>query len=80
MNGIGGMMGPEFNVPKNLTEYWAEKDIIAFARNPSGYRYNSRTPPLSAELNDIAMKRIIDYIAYMKDYKVKEVAPMFSHP
>ncbi|MEO6719897.1 MAG: cytochrome c [Ferruginibacter sp.] len=64
INKIGGTMGPEFNIPKNITEYWREEDIISFAKNPSAYRYNSSMPPVT-NLSDAELKEIVKYIQSM---------------
>jgi len=69
VNKVGGVMGPEFNIPKNITEYWQTKDIKAFVKNPYAYRYNSKMPPV-ADLQDQELDLIIDYLTYMKAHKI----------
>lgn len=69
VNKVGGVMGPEFNIPKNITEYWQTEDIKAFVKNPYAYRYNSKMPPV-ANLKDKELDLIIDYLTYMKAYKI----------
>jgi len=69
MNMVGGVMGPEMNVPKNITEYWKMEDIKAFVKNPYAYRYNSKMPPVVG-LKEMELELIIDYIAYMKEQKI----------
>ncbi|MEM1121927.1 MAG: cytochrome c, partial [Bacteroidota bacterium] len=69
MNQVGGIMGPEMNVPKNITEYWTTEDIKAFVKNPYSYRYNSKMPPV-ANLQDEELDQIIGYLSYMKNQKV----------
>lgn len=69
INKIGGTMGVEFNVPKNITEYWKEADIARFVKNPASFRYNSRMPPITY-LQDSQVTKIIGYIKYMKNNKV----------
>lgn len=69
VNKVGGVMGPEFNIPKNITEYWQTKDIKAFVKNPYAYRYNSKMPPV-ADLQDEELNLIIDYLTYMKEFKI----------
>jgi cytochrome c2 len=56
LNGVGGSMAPEFNFPKNITEYWKEEDIIAFAKNPTSYRKSSVMPPVT-NLQDSDFKK-----------------------
>jgi cytochrome c2 len=69
LNGIGGSMAPEFNFPKNITEYWREDDIIAFAKNSKTYRSNSKMSPIN-NLSDSDFVQIISYLKYIKEYKV----------
>ena len=69
LNGVGGQMGPEMNVPKNITEYWQIDDIKAFVRNPYAYRYNSKMPPV-ANLSDYELDQIVAYLSYMKQQKI----------
>jgi len=69
INKVGGAMGPEFNIPRNITEYWNEKDIIAYAKNPTSFRYNSRMPPIS-NLSDSDMSQILEYVKFMKNNKL----------
>lgn len=71
INSIGGTKGPEFNAPKNITEYWKENDIISFARNPNGYRHNSKMPSLS-NISLAEYKKIVSYIKHMKAHKLFE--------
>lgn len=70
MNMVGGIMGPEMNVPKNITEYWQIEDIKAFVKNPYAYRYNSKMPPV-ANLKEAELDQILDYISYMKVQKIE---------
>jgi len=70
MNMVGGVMGPEMNVPKNITEYWQMKDIKAFVKNPYAYRYNSKMPPV-AGLEAADLDKIMAYIVYMKGQKIE---------
>ncbi|MFK7978452.1 MAG: c-type cytochrome [Saprospiraceae bacterium] len=70
MNMVGGVMGPEMNVPKNITEYWQIADIKAFVKNPYGYRYNSKMSPV-VDLKETDLDKIMDYIIYMKGQKIE---------
>ncbi len=69
LNHIGGGMGPEFNIPKNITEYWREADIMAFAQNPSAYRANSKMPAMP-HLKAEELQEIVRYLRYMTTRKV----------
>ncbi|MBX2874230.1 MAG: cytochrome c [Saprospiraceae bacterium] len=44
---IGGVMGPEFNYPRNILTYWKEDDIWAFINDPKSFRYSSKMPPIT---------------------------------
>ena len=66
INKTGGSMAPEFNFPKNITDYWKEEDITAFSKNSSSYRFNSRMSPIT-NLSDDDFREIIRYIKSMKD-------------
>lgn len=68
VNKKGGSMAPEFNIPKNITEYWREEDIIAFARNPTSYRYNAKMPPVSLSESDL--QEIVRYLKHMAGHKI----------
>lgn len=70
INRIGGVMGPEFNIPKNITEYWTREDIIAFAKNPQSYRVNARMAALEI-ITDKELNDVVDYLEYMKGNKVE---------
>ena len=64
LNGIGGAMGPEFNRPKNITEYWSRSNIIEFAKNPLAYRENSKMYAISS-LSDQEFNAIVDYLEWL---------------
>ena len=68
INQVGGNLGPEFNYPKNITEYWAKEDIWSFAKNPQAYRYNSKMPPV-ADLNREEFEEVYRYLLAMKKQK-----------
>jgi cytochrome c2 len=69
INNIGGQMGPEFNVPRNITEYWNSEDIIAFTKNPGSYRRDSKMPAITY-LKESDYRSLVDYLKFMKDHKV----------
>lgn len=70
INKIGGTIGPEFNIPKNITEYWRASDIIAYAKQPQSYRLNSHMPPVT-NLSDAEFMELLRYIKSMKDNKIE---------
>lgn len=74
LNGVGGVMGPELNYPKNVTEYWrSTNDIRAFVRQPTDYRNGCKMPAVTY-LTDKELNEIIRYLTYMAGHKVKPVS------
>jgi len=69
LNKIGGTIGPEFNVPKNITDYWTKANMLAYVQNPQSFRYNSRMPALT-NLTDAEIRSIIEYVSVMKFKKI----------
>ncbi|NRB46860.1 MAG: cytochrome c [Saprospiraceae bacterium] len=47
LNKIGGVMGPEFNYPRNILSYWEADNMWAFLNDPKSFRYNSKMPPIT---------------------------------
>jgi len=70
INKVGGTIGPELNIPRNITEYWKVKDIISFAKDPRSYRINSSMPPI-INLSELDLNEIVKYLKYMKGNKLK---------
>ncbi|MCB0569623.1 MAG: cytochrome c [Phaeodactylibacter sp.] len=69
INKVGGSIGPEFNYPKNLTEYWDKADVKAFVRDPQSFRYNSEMKE-HPSLSDEQFDAIWAYLLYMKAHKL----------
>jgi len=69
INKVGGIMGPEFNYPKNITEYWDIEHMWAFVKNPQSYRYRS-TMPAQTDLSRKEFDEIIAYLQVMADHKL----------
>ncbi len=65
INRIGGAMGPEFNEPKNITEYWSKENIWQFAKDPTSFRYNSKMPAVT-DLTREEFEEIYAYLLAMK--------------
>jgi mono/diheme cytochrome c family protein len=65
----GGVIGPELNVPKNVTEYWKLSDLRALIRDPQTYRYGSRMPPFP-DLSEEELSSLLTYIQGMSLQKV----------
>lgn len=69
VNKSGGSIGPELNVPRNVTTYWKESELAAFIKDPKSYRYNSKMAS-NKHLSDAQINSILDYLKYMKGKKV----------
>jgi cytochrome c2 len=63
INKIGGVMGPELNYPKSVTEYWKIEDLEAFIVNPASYRNGVKMPNLG--IKPAESKEIVRYLEYM---------------
>lgn len=70
MNLEGGDLGPELNVPKNITEYWDRDVISAFIKKPESFRAKSKMPAFEGVLNDEQIDEVIEYLEYMKKVKL----------
>ena len=68
VNMVGGRVGPEFNVPKNITEYWQQEHFIGFAKSPQNYRFGSRMK--ASGLDSAQLTEIYRYLTAMKDVKL----------
>ena len=74
INGEGGAIGPELNVPVNVTEYWQNDWLPKFIADPQSIRHNSKmvgyqsaSPEKSAEIDDI--------VAYLRAMKERKLPP-----
>ncbi|MDX2169290.1 MAG: cytochrome c [Deltaproteobacteria bacterium] len=67
INGEGGTIGPELNVPRSIVEYRPVEQIKAYIRDPQSFRYTSMPPHLS--LSDGQLDTLIAYFSAMKDRK-----------
>lgn len=66
----GGVLGPELNAPKNVTEYWQTHDLKAFIRDPETYRYQSKMPAFSF-FTDAEIDAVLAYLQQMKQQKLR---------
>lgn len=72
INQQGGRVGPELNVPKNVTEYRDEAFLRAWIRDPFTFRVS--VMPASPQLSEDELGALLAYLASMKDQKI-DVAP-----
>ncbi len=69
INKVGGSLGPELNVPKNVTEYWSHDNLQEFIKEPRSFRWGSRMPSF-AWLGAEQIQAVIQYLRAMKGNKV----------
>jgi mono/diheme cytochrome c family protein len=67
INGEGGKVGPELNVPRSIVEYRPARQIKAYVRNPQAFRYT--TMPAHLHLSDAELDGLVAYFRAMKDAK-----------
>jgi mono/diheme cytochrome c family protein len=69
LNLEGGDIGPELNVPKNITEYWEKKTLRAFIQDVGSFRARDKMPSFK-HLKDDELDGVLEYLTYMKDHKL----------
>lgn len=67
VNGEGGTIGPDLNVPKSVVEYRPEEQVKAYIRNPGAFRYTSM--PSHEHLTPADLDALIAYFRAMRDRK-----------
>lgn len=76
LNLMGGDIGPELNIPRNITEYRDERYLHAFIRNASDFRARSKMPPF-LHLSGEDLQKITSYLRMMARFKKVTPSP---HP
>jgi cytochrome c2 len=66
----GGVVGPELNVPRNVTEYWTKDHFQEFVKNPASYRWRTRMMTEGLNLKDVEINDVYTYLKSMKTQKV----------
>lgn len=69
MNLQGGDLGPELNIPRNITEYRNLNDLRAFIRKPESFRARSKMPGF--DLSNKQMAALVAYFRAMREHKIK---------
>ena len=59
INGEGGRVGPELNVPRSIVEYRPAEQIKAYIRDPQSFRYT--TMPPHPHLTDTDLEALVAY-------------------
>ncbi len=67
INREGGRVGPDLNVPQNITEYRPDPQIRAYIKDPASFRYGNM--PAHPDLTDPDLDALIAYLHAMKDHK-----------
>ncbi len=67
VNGEGGSVGPDLNVPQSIVEYRPAEQIKAFVRNPRTFRYTSM--PAHLHLSNRQLDALVAYFEAMKTRK-----------
>jgi mono/diheme cytochrome c family protein len=67
INGEGGTIGPELNVPQSIVEYRPAEQLKAFIRNPQTFRYTSM--PSHEHLTPADLDAVLAYFGAMRDRK-----------
>ena len=73
VNGDGGRVGPELNVPQSVVEYRPEAQLRAFIRNPSTFRYTQM--PSNPQLTDADLDALLAYFHYMSQHRFDPQKP-----
>jgi mono/diheme cytochrome c family protein len=67
INGEGGRIGPDLNVPQSIVEYRPAVQVKAYIRNPATFRYTSM--PAHPHLSDADLDALVAYFETMKTMK-----------
>lgn len=63
INGEGGRVGPELNVPQSIVAYRPEAQLRAFIRDPQQFRYTQM--PANPHLTDADLDALLAYFRHM---------------
>jgi len=67
INGEGGTVGPDLNVPQSIVEYRPVPQIKAYVRDPATFRYGNM--PAHPDLSGADLDALVAYFRAMKDRK-----------
>ena len=67
INGEGGRVGPELNVPRSIVEYRPADQIKAYVRDPGSFRHTSM--PAHPHLSDADLDALLAYFRAMSQRK-----------
>ncbi|WP_020562190.1 c-type cytochrome [Methylosarcina fibrata] len=66
VNLSGGEVGPELNIPKNITEYFKEEELVGFILNAKNYRAGTKMPVFEELIGKDGAEDIVRYLKQMK--------------
>ncbi len=69
VNLSGGQVGPELNIPRNITEYFIEAELAGFILNAPAYRSGTKMPSFEKILDRQQAEAIVTYLKQMKNEK-----------
>ena len=67
INGEGGKVGPDLNVPRSIVEYRDPAQLKQFIRDPRSFRYTSM--PSHGSLSDADLDALLAYFTHMSAHK-----------
>ena len=67
VNGQGGVVGPEMNLPRSIVEYRDPVQLKAFIRDPQSFRYTRM--PANPQLSDRDLDDLVAYFEAMRERK-----------
>lgn len=70
LNLLGGSVGPELNIPMNITEYHDVQHLARFIRNPTSFRARTGMPGFP-QFSEEEVGEILTYLSSMKENKVE---------
>jgi mono/diheme cytochrome c family protein len=70
VNLSGGKVGPELNIPKNISEYFKEQELSGFILNASAYRAGTKMPNFESVITAEDVKDIVHYLKQKKPEKL----------
>ena len=70
LNGQGGSVAPELNVPRSITEYRDEATLKAFIRDARSFRAQTGMPQFRDHVTEQEASDIVAYLRWLATYKV----------
>lgn len=71
VNLAGGNVGPELNIPKNVSEYFNQNELPGFIRNAPAYRAGTKMPSFENLISSDDTLAIVHYLKQKKSEKIQ---------